>query len=75
MLVDEFRLYDTVENYCMDFEFVEENIKSKSKDAVNNSSSIKEQRLNFKYKFIKGFSEKSFGINVAKMASLPNSII
>ncbi len=63
MLVDEFKLYDTVENYCMDFEFENSN---------KNSSLLCEHKINFKYKFIKGFSEKSFGLNVARMAAIPS---
>jgi DNA mismatch repair ATPase MutS len=73
MLVDEFKLYDNVENYCMDFEFIDDEENNKK----INGHAIKEnqRRINFKYKFVKGFSEKSFGINVAKLASLPDSII
>ncbi|EAS01389.2 DNA mismatch repair MutS family DNA-binding domain protein (macronuclear) [Tetrahymena thermophila SB210] len=34
-----------------------------------------QKKIDFKYKYIKGSSEKSFGVNVAKMAGLPDSVI
>ncbi|KAL4460959.1 hypothetical protein ABPG74_016431 [Tetrahymena malaccensis] len=34
-----------------------------------------QKKIHFKYKYIKGSSEKSFGVNVAKMAGLPDSVI
>lgn len=45
-----------------------------SSSSVSNTKS-QEKRLHFKYKFVKGFSEKSFGINVATMAQIEDSII
>lgn len=58
MLIDEFKLYRTIESYLMDYSWDE-----------------KERKIIFKYKFIKGFAHKSFGINVAKMAGLPLSVV
>ena len=58
MLIDEFKLYKSIENYLMDFFYDESQLK-----------------IIFKYKFIKGFADKSFGINVARMAGLPLSVV
>jgi len=35
----------------------------------------KQLKIVFKYKFIQGSTEKSFGINVARMAGLPPSVV
>ena len=58
MLIDEFKLYKSIENYLMDYYYDKTQLK-----------------IIFKYKFIKGFADKSFGINVAKMAGLPSSVL
>jgi len=36
---------------------------------------IKESEIEFKYKFIEGSTNKSFGVNIAKLVGLDNKII
>ena len=38
-------------------------------------SNDEKDRVMFMYKFVKGCSESSFGINVARLAGLPDTII